>query len=323
MRRKEEKGFRLTPKRKEAIRICESMGKQFNTEIFKNPITHAMSTEDLIKFSDESLGNRSIEIQSTIPEIRQELSKEQIYQNVREKFKLMEEFVILTGLGTYNSLFISGSAGVGKTESTKQNLSNLGLDYKRISGNMTDGGLYKTLYENRFQGNILLFDDTDEILLREKSLNVLKAATDSSDIRTVDWGSSKSFFDEDGDEIPPQFEFNGTIIFISNKDLYKEAKSGSKLAPHIEALISRSVVLDVTLNSKDEYLARIHDVLFNKMDESKYSVDVKNELFGFLEEHGEKIQELSLRMIKKLYGLFMNYDTEWKQKALLAFGKKV
>lgn len=321
MREKELKGFRLTAKRQDAIKLAESHGKQFNVEIFKDPITRMMSPEELVEFSDRSMGIIPEVSQNKI--IKKELTKEQVRQHVHEIFELMQDMLYLTASGSNNSLFISGSAGVGKTESAKEILNKLGIDYKRISGNITAGGLYTLLHAYKDEDNVILFDDTDCCLSDEKMLNILKAATDSGSERIVDWGSSKQFVDEEGESIPNSFKFDARIIFISNKDLFKEAKHGGRFAPHIQALISRSTVLDVTLNTKEEFLARIWDVMFNKMDNTKYSHEVKVELFDFLEQYGHELQELSLRMIHKVYGLYMNFEAgEWQDKARKVYGKR-
>lgn len=320
MRNKESKGFRLTGKRQEAIALAESQGKEFNIDIFKDPATRMMSILELVEFSDKSMG--LIAPQQQVTPIQQELSQEQVRQNVHEMFSVMQDMLYITALGSNKSLFISGSAGVGKTESAKEVLSKLNVEYRHVKGKVSEGGLYTLLWENRFSNSVLLFDDSDDVLSSELSLNILKAATDSSDVRTIDWNSSAKFYDSDGEEIPSSFEFKGTIIFISNKDIFGLAKANNKMSDHFQALISRSTVIDVTLKTKDEYLARIYDVLYNKMDTSKYSKDIKDELYQFISEEGEKLQELSLRMIGKLYTLHQEFGTDWKRMAIRVYGKK-
>lgn len=321
MRNKEEKGFRLTSKRLDAIKLAESQGKQFNIDVFKDPMTRMMTVEELVAHSDKTLGNFSYNQDTHMP-IKNELSKEEVRQHVHEIFETMNNMLYITALGSNKSLFISGSAGVGKTESAKEILNRLNVSYRHVKGKVTEGGLYTLFWENRFSSSVLVFDDSDDVFSSELSLNLLKAATDSGDTRQIDWNSSATFFDSDGEEIPNSFDFKGTIIFISNKDIFALSKANNKMADHFSALISRSTVIDVTLKTKEEYLARIYDVLYNKMDTSKYSLEVKDALYSFLEESGDSLQELSLRMINKLYTLYQEFGTEWKSMALRVYKKK-
>jgi len=316
VRAKESKGYRLTEKRRLAIQRFEEMGKVFPEEIFLNPATHMMNTDELVNFA---LGNGVI---PNLPEPVQQESFEDIEERVKRKFQILRDIVASTCLGKNKSLIISGSAGVGKSTEVMEVVKELGVSFELVKGKVTTGGLFSILYNNRHEGNLVIFDDVD-VMSDETKLDLLKAVTDSSDERVVSWHSSRGrILDENDDEIPNNFVFEGTIIFISNNDIYADSKGNSKLAEHYNALISRSFVIDVAMKNTDWYIARLKDVIFNRMDESRLTFEVKNDIFQFMVDNKHKLMELSLRMVDKLRITRDTYgDNTWHNQALELFGK--
>jgi hypothetical protein len=127
--------------------------------------------------------------------------------------------------------------------------------------------------------------------------------------------------DEDGDDIPTDFEYNGNVIFISNIDMYKEADSNNAQSEDFKALISRSFVLDLYMKNRDYYLARIQEVLFDKMDESKISIIDKHKIYNFMTENKTMLRELSLRMVNKLNVIIQTYGNDWDAKSKILLCK--
>ena len=73
----------------------------------------------------------------------------------------------------------------------------------------------------------------------------MKGALDTTKRRVISWRSEKIFEAEDGEAIPSSFDFEGAVIFVTNKNFDREIMRSSKLTPHLEALISRSFYLDL------------------------------------------------------------------------------
>ena len=67
-----------------------------------------------------------------------------------------------------------------------------------IKGYVRALGLYKSLYNYRHAGKVLVFDDADTIFNDETALNILKAVCDTTERRTVSWLSEYKIVDEDG-----------------------------------------------------------------------------------------------------------------------------
>ena len=77
---------------------------------------------------------------------------------------------------------------------------------------------------------------------------------------------------------------------------------GHKLAPHLQAMVSRAHYIDLAMKSRRDYLVRIRQVvkqgLLSHLTEAQ-SADV----VAFIEGNHDKLRELSLRMAIKLGGL--------------------
>ena len=131
-----------------------------------------------------------------------------------------------------------------------------------MKGYVRATGLVKLLYQYRNAGQVIVFDDADAIFFDDVSLNLLKAVCDTTETRRVSWLSEGSLVDEEtAVRIPRNFEFKGTIIFISNYDFDAMIDRGHKLAPHLAALVSRAHYIDLAMKSRRDYLVRIRQVI--------------------------------------------------------------
>lgn len=248
----------------------------------------------------------SVEVPETDAEIQARLD---------ERFSALDIMARATAKGINRSLLLSGPAGVGKSFGVEVAAESICGDFAHIKGYVRATGLYKTLYKNRKVGNLVVLDDSDNLFSDEISLNLLKAACDSTAVRKLSWLSNAVMEDEDGEFIPNSFVFEGSIIFITNIDFAAAAEKGSKLAPHFEALMSRSHYLSLEINSKRDYIVRIKQVLAQGMLDDMLTADEKAEIVQFMEENANKMRELSLRMTKKLADLMLMDKNSWKKLA--------
>jgi hypothetical protein len=245
-------------------------------------------------------------------------SDEDIEAKISERFAVMDIMSEATALGQNRSLIVSGPAGLGKSYGVTKMLEKAedkGRTFVVVKGYIRPTGLYKLLYENRFSKCVVVFDDADSIFGDDVSLNLLKAACDSTRERHLSWLTETKMEDEDGERLPRNFEFNGSVIFITNYDFDDMIARGNKLAPHFEAMISRSHYLDLALKSKRDYMVRIKQVVRNGMLDDELNKSEIDELVSFIEENMERLRELSLRMVVKLAGLMRMNNTTWKAMA--------
>ena len=235
-----------------------------------------------------------------------ELTDEEILDSQHRRFRTLSRMAEGVTQGNVTSMIAAGPAGIGKTymiEGLLQSAADRGeIQYTAVRGFVRATGLYKLLWEHKEANQVLLLDDADSAFSDEISLNLLKAALDSSKRREISWRSEKEFSDGGGEGIPNTFEFKGSVIFITNLNFEMMIAQGNKLAPHLSALISRSYYIDLNLGSAREYLVRIKDVLNNTdMAYTLGLTDVQTKKLNlFIDKNYMKFRELSLRMIVKL-----------------------
>lgn len=247
-------------------------------------------------------------------------TEEQILARLETRFSAMDLMTESTCFGQNRSLIISGPAGLGKSYGVMKTLEEAerrGYVPVVIKGYIRPTGLYKLLYENRFKKCIVVFDDADSIFGDDVCLNLLKAACDMTETRRLHWLTETKMEDEDGERLPRSFEFEGSIIFITNYDFDDLIAKGNKLAPHFEALISRSHYLDLAMKTKKDYVVRIKQVVFGKgmLSRDGFTDSEAREIVSFVEQNTDRLRELSLRMVVKLAGLFRMNRASWKDLA--------
>lgn len=257
------------------------------------------------------------ELTPVVPVVVKEESDVEIAARLDDSFSAMHTMALATVMGKNKSLIISGPAGVGKSHTVTQILD--AMEDEKVStlvkGYVRPTGLYKLLYENRFKSSVIVFDDSDSVFMDDVCLNLLKAACDMTKSRRLSWLTETKMEDEDGERLPRTFEFEGSIIFITNYDFDNLIEKGNKLAPHFQALISRSHYLDVGIKTKRDYVVRLKQVVAGGMlREQGLNQDQENDLMEFITESQDRLRELSLRMVMKVAGL-MQMGGDWKRLA--------
>ena len=166
--------------------------------------------------------------------------------DVNERFAFFEELTELVMKGDLTSLFCTGEGGIGKSYIIEIVLKRLGLvedrDFLKIKGHCTPASLFQQLKE--WSNRIVIFDDCDSVLKDQISGNILKAILDSTEVRKVKWLSTRSF-DKD-----KEFEFTGSVLFLSNMDISKVES----------AILSRAVIIDLMM-TPSEKIDRMRHVL--------------------------------------------------------------
>lgn len=251
-------------------------------------------------------------------QITQIESDESIINRLNDNFDTLCIMTTATTQGVNRALIVSGPAGIGKSECVETILSSLPsrLTSATISGNAKATGLYKMLYENRAKGTTVLIDDCDSLLKDEVSLNILKSATDSKTVRCISWATETKMVDNNGEDLPRSFVFEGTVIILTNLDLSVMAESDTAIAPHIRAMLSRSMYIDLGFNCKRTYFLRIKQVVQNGMlSDMAIDYTVEQDLLYYIEANMDNLRELSLRMVLKLASLIRVSPNEWKKLA--------
>lgn len=250
----------------------------------------------------------------------QKETDQEIDARISERFSILEEFCEQAVDGDARAVIVSGPPGLGKSYTIEQKLSEWDPNARNhtiIHGYVKATGLYKTLFQYRNKGQIIVFDDADSIFFDDTALNLLKAVCDTNDVRKVSYLSEGSLIDEEtATRIPKQFEFNGSIIFITNYDFDMMIDRGHKLAPHLQALVSRAHYIDLTLKTKRDYIVRINQVIGNGLLNNRgLNKEQESDVKNFIDKNKDSLRELSLRIALKIAAIRKKNSPRWSRIA--------
>lgn len=248
---------------------------------------------------------------------------QEIMDRMRERFGILEDMTRAVKKGDVRALIVSGPPGVGKSFGVEHVLSRHDVfadvaqnkklkKYEIVKGAMSAIGLYRKLYEYSDRKCIIVFDDCDSVLLDDLSLNILKAALDSSKKRTIHWNTDSRVLRSEG--VPNSFEFHGGCIFITNIK-FDNVKS-KKLRDHLEALESRCHYIDLTIDTQRDKMLRIRQIVADGMlNDYEFTDHEQDEVISFIDQNKDRMRELSLRMVLKVADLKKSMPERWQRVA--------
>ena len=252
------------------------------------------------------------------------ITDDEIMERLRTRFAILDDMTRAVKKGDVRAMIVTGPPGVGKSFGVEKVLSKHDVfadvaqneklkKYEVVKGAMSAIGLYSKLYEYSDKKSILVFDDCDSVLLDDLSLNILKAALDSSMKRMIHWNTDSRLLRSEG--VPNSFEFKGGAIFITN--IKFDNVRSKKLRDHLEALESRCHYLDLTIDTEREKLLRIRQVVSEcgMLDDYEFSDLEKEVLIDFVDDNKKKLRELSLRTVLKIADLKRSMPSNWRAVA--------
>jgi DNA-binding NarL/FixJ family response regulator len=256
------------------------------------------------------------------------ITDEELIEKTRARFQVLTDMTKAVKAGDVRAMIVTGPPGVGKSFGveevlTKDDLFNtLGERkprYEIVKGAMSAIGLYSKLYEFSAEKNVIVFDDCDSVLLDDLSLNILKAALDSSKKRTISWNTDSRILRSEG--IPDRFEFKAGAIFITN--IKFENVRSKKLQDHLAALESRCHYIDLQMDTDREKVLRIKQIVADGMlDEYELSDVAKIDVVDFVSTNRAKLRELSLRTVLKVAQLRKAFADNWEAMAEVTVMKR-
>lgn len=155
-----------------------------------------------------------------------------------------------------NGLIVSGDAGVGKTYTVKQALIDTGhqtnVEYIK-GGKITAASLYVKLYLNRAPHRIIVLDDCDIIHHAEKRqiVPMLLGACELGSRGDVSWEVARKNPLMEEYNVPTQFNFEGSIIWITNDSKESIAKAVPQWR---NALFSRFNFAECLFTDEQKYM---------------------------------------------------------------------
>jgi hypothetical protein len=252
------------------------------------------------------------------------VTDDEIMERLRTRFNILDDMTRAVKKGDVRAMIVTGPPGVGKSFGVEKVLAKHDMfatvaqdeklkKYEVVKGAMSAIGLYSKLFEYSDKKSILVFDDCDSVLLDDLSLNILKAALDSSKKRMIHWNTDSRLLRSEG--VPNSFEFKGGAIFITN--IKFDNVRSKKLRDHLEALESRCHYLDLTIDTEREKILRIKQVVTEcgMLDEYEFTDVEKMVLIDFVDDNKKKLRELSLRTVLKIADLKRSMPSNWRAVA--------
>ena len=246
---------------------------------------------------------------------------EEIIARLAERFEILDEMTKAVKSGDVRAMIVSGPPGVGKSYGVEQVLEKTDIfgklagwkpKYEIVKGTMSSVGLYAKLYQYSDEKSVIVFDDCDTVLMEDLSLNILKAALDSSKKRYISWNTDSRLLRSEG--IPDRFEFKGAAIFITNIK-FDQVKS-KRLREHLNALESRCHYIDLQMDTTREKILRIKQIVAAGMlNDYEFTEDEVEEIVSFIVDNKDKLRELSLRMVLKIADLRKSSPASWQSMA--------
>lgn len=168
------------------------------------------------------------------------------------------------------------------------------VGYEVVRGQVTPMEVYNILMRNKEKNFFTIFDDSDSVFQNTMSMNLLKAAADTTPVRKVSWGSRGSAVKD--------FIYEGKIIILTNVDL--------KDNPHFQALRDRFFCYDPEI-SPEERFSKIVDIARNSTSLSEKEID---EAIEYMESR-LSLDSITLRSFVKTSMLVEAFPDNWKSIA--------
>jgi hypothetical protein len=259
---------------------------------------------------------QQVAIKPTAAETQNDMTLNDKVKYLEETMEDIYEISRRVAAGAFNSLFISGRAGTGKTYNVERAMKDEGLvdeeDYVMVSGAASVIMMYKKFYQ--YRNKTLIFDDCDAVFRDENGRNLMKAALDTKKVRKIsylkktkavydpkDVSAEEAFNLEESGVVPNSFEFAGRVIFISNLAKEKADPDG--------AIRSRSILVDV--NPDDATLMERMERLLPHLEPTEMPLKEKEEIYEFM----KNANDISMRTFVKAAGLKMSGLPNWQRAA--------
>lgn len=246
------------------------------------------------------------------------MTDEDLLKDVVRRFEVFGKIVNGCIEGDFNGLAVSGGPGIGKSHTAETLLEMRaavkGNKFTIQKGFITPVMLYMLLYQHREKGQVVVLDDADSIFSHEDGLNIVKGALDSGKFRRISWMSDSALLKNN--DVPNSFNFEGSLVFLTNRNFEVEMALGSKMKEHYEAFLNRTIYLDLRLHTPRElgvwvkYLVVKAKILIDL----GLTAEQETMVLKYIDTNKEKLRSLSIRTALQLGG-FVKMGADWESMA--------
>ena len=253
-------------------------------------------------------------------------SDAQLLSDIQDRYNMMTKLGQGAAKGNVRGVVVSGAPGVGKTYELERILQTKAaksqrFHFEHLKGTISPINLYKKLYDYGSPGSVLLIDDADDVFFDATSLNLLKAALDSSSVRNIGWHTESAALRENGEQVyPTSFDYHGSIVFITNVDFQSVIDDGKqkKIVPHLNALMSRSLYLDLKIHSLRSlavwvgYIVQSKNILVNSFGLTKTQ---QGQAVKWMRDNATGMRTFSIRDALKIGQMIKTDSKDWESAA--------
>ncbi|MBN1156410.1 hypothetical protein JXA85_02255 [Candidatus Woesearchaeota archaeon] len=236
-------------------------------------------------------------------------------QDITKHYARLRKSVELTAKGYFKSTFLHGKAGLGKSYQVTAILNELGFKlnsekglpvkntkdfYTVFSGDMSLAYLYRFLYENN--GKLIIFRDLVKLINSLRTIDILKATTETHGRRVV----QKGLYSKKQEDLPDSFVCESRFIFEMNS-----LKFRGDMRDDVEALLSRGDYVSTVFSFEE-----VSDIMkqIAKSKEEKEVTDFLIQNYDFVGWNN-----FNLRMQNKAFNIHhyaKDEGKDWKQELL-------
>lgn len=259
-------------------------------------------------------------IPSIVPKVDTRSDADKL-KDIIEAFTVYRRYAVAICEGVAPSLMVCGSAGTSKSYTMEGVLEAHKIKHPEskvsvVKGQILALDLYETAYKHRNPGDIIVLDDADAIWDNVTALNILKALLDSSKTRHVSWKTNHPRVTSG--ELPNEFIYEGSIVFLSNRNIRQSIDAGAVNAEHLNAVVDRTICLDLNLHTRQECNLWVnHLVKSQKIIQSMGLTEEQEQLaLDWITANRDKLLSLSIRTARQLGTcMLMGMDT-WESDAV-------
>jgi tRNA A37 threonylcarbamoyladenosine biosynthesis protein TsaE len=250
-----------------------------------------------------------------------------IVQDVIDRFMTVNKIckVFVTGNSAQKGIIISGDAGTGKSHYVKQAFDDTNttdrVDYNK-SKTFTAAAFYVRLFLNKEPGDVVTFDDCSLEHITGKDfkdiVSMLLGATEmTKGKRIIGWERASTNQLMKDNNVPHEFDFQGSIIWITNSSFEQLAK---KFGAHWEAFQSRFIQIPIKLNDQEKLLYTLYLLEEVKMlegdrcetKEGGYSKKIVTETIKYIRNNYKYMNNVTARVAAQIADTMEQFPDEWE-----------
>ncbi len=257
-----------------------------------------------------------------------------VVESLQTAYYQTHNFATNRGSMAMNGLLLMGDAGIGKSHWVKQALRDAGVqkDVEYLKGGtITSASLYVKMFLNRHAGRILALDDVDIINHPEKAklVPLILGAVEEGSNRQCCWNTAKRNALMEEYDVPMDFNYNGTVIVITN---YVHADIAKKLPQWKNAFRSRFVGVECVFNHEQKYMytkhlvenenmlganCLVHDYKVDDVKIKGYPQEIIEEAMDFIDDNYMNFSDITPRVSVSIADTIMYNECPIQKRIML------